>query len=86
MDKVIYNRQTYSLLDWLGDCGGLFDALYYFLKVIVTPVASFNLQATLLSYLIRERPSDSESKQTKDQSKKKDNFISNYFSNDNFAA
>ena len=21
------NRETYSLLDWLGDCGGLFDGL-----------------------------------------------------------
>lgn len=21
------DRQTYSLLDWLGDCGGLLDAL-----------------------------------------------------------
>jgi len=26
-DKMVINRQTYSLLDWLGDLGGLFDAL-----------------------------------------------------------
>ena len=26
-DKLVVNRQTYSLLDWLGDLGGLFDAL-----------------------------------------------------------
>ena len=26
-DKLVVNRQTYSLLDWLGDMGGLFDAL-----------------------------------------------------------
>jgi len=30
-DKLVVNRQTYSLLDWLGDMGGLFDAL----KIIV---------------------------------------------------
>ena len=28
MDLSAYNRQTYSLLDWLGDIGGLMDALY----------------------------------------------------------
>ncbi len=27
-DKMIINRGTYSILDWLGDLGGLFDALF----------------------------------------------------------
>ena len=28
-DMVVTSRQTYSLLDWLGDVGGLTDALFY---------------------------------------------------------
>ena len=29
------NRQTYSLLDWLGDAGGLLDALFFIGEMIV---------------------------------------------------
>ena len=34
-ERVNWNRQTYSLLDWLGDLGGLADALYYGLRALV---------------------------------------------------
>ena len=57
-DKKVINRETYSLLDWLGDVGGLIDALRYLCKFIIGPVTSFSLQATLLSKLFRQRPSD----------------------------
>ena len=59
MDKLIFNRQTYSLLEWLGDLGGLFDAFYLLCNVLVTPIAAFNMQATLMSNLVRVRPSNS---------------------------
>ena len=35
LDRVNWNRQTYSLLDWLGDLGGLADALFYALRALV---------------------------------------------------
>ena len=38
------NRQTYSLLDWLGDCGGLMDALFLIAEILVAPFASFALR------------------------------------------
>ena len=48
-DKLVVNRQTYSLLDWLGDLGGLFDALCIICGNILAPVTAFTLKATLLS-------------------------------------
>lgn len=58
LHKKVINRQTYSLLDWLGDFGGLIDGLYYLCKFLMSPVTAFSLQATLLSTLFRQRPSD----------------------------
>ena len=60
MDKVIYSRTTYSLLEWLGDVGGVFDALYLIFRFILAPIAAHNMSATLMSHLIRERPSDTD--------------------------
>ena len=56
LDKVIINRESYSLLDYLGDLGGLIDALYYICYTIVAPVASFSMKATLLSKIFRFKP------------------------------
>ena len=33
----IVNRQTYGLLDWLGDIGGLYDAMFILLNIFLTP-------------------------------------------------
>ena len=51
-EEVQTNRQTYSLLDWLGDCGGLFDALTLTGKLFVSPLASFRLQKVLVKALV----------------------------------
>ena len=56
-DKLVVNRETYSMLDWLGDLGGLFDALRLLCTLGIFPVSSFSLQATLMSKLFRQRPS-----------------------------
>ena len=42
-DTEVSERQTYSFLEWLGDIGGLFDALRYIFALIVYPFASYNL-------------------------------------------
>ena len=53
LDLVTWTRQSYSLLDWLGDLGGLFDALWYIAHFIVKPASAFMLQATLLVTFFR---------------------------------
>ena len=50
LDLLTWMRQTYSLLDWLGDLGGLFDALWYIVSLIVRPASAFALQKTLLTF------------------------------------
>ena len=52
-DVVNWNRQTYSLLDWLGDLGGLFDALYHGFRIMLSPFSTFALNSTLLTHLFR---------------------------------
>ena len=51
--KQTINRETYDLLQWLGDLGGLMDALYYILLLILRPFTSFRLSGLLLSSLFR---------------------------------
>ena len=41
-DRIKLNRQTYSLLDWLGDLGGLTDALYIIFSILVTTFSKFS--------------------------------------------
>ena len=42
-------RQTYSLLDWAGDVGGLFDGLKLLASFFVAPIASTALQISLIT-------------------------------------
>ena len=49
----IIERQTYSMLDFLGDIGGLFDGLRYIFQIIIAPIVAFNWKAELLSALFR---------------------------------
>ena len=53
MDKNVIERQTYSVLEWLGDIGGLYDALRLIGLLIITPFSSFALNAELLSQVYR---------------------------------
>ena len=58
------NRETYSLLDWMGDCGGLFDALVMVIGFFVGPLAMFSMQATLLSSFFKFKPKGDDSAQS----------------------
>lgn len=42
---TFWSRQTYSSLDFLGDLGGLYDALRLIAQTIVAPFSSFALKA-----------------------------------------
>ena len=53
MDVKQWNRQTYSLLDWLGDLGGLFDALLYICRMLISPLSVYSLKQTILSNMFR---------------------------------
>ena len=49
MVKTIYSRQTYSLLDFFGDLGGLFNALKLIVAKIVSPFAGYALNLTFVT-------------------------------------
>ena len=53
-EQTTYERSTYSLLEWLGDVGGLFDGLGLIAHLVIGPVATFVLKAEILSLVFRE--------------------------------
>ena len=62
LDLFTWSRQTYSLLDWLGDIGGLFDALRYLFFSLAYPVSEFALQTSMLASFFRLQQSDEQGK------------------------
>ena len=48
-NKTIWSRQTYSLLDFLGDLGGLFDALKFIIASILGPFSGLALKFSIFS-------------------------------------
>ena len=46
---MLWQRQTYGALDFLGDLGGLFDALKLLCEAFVGPFASFALRVALMA-------------------------------------
>ena len=52
-DGVIWQRSTYSALDFLGDLGGLFDALRFIGETILSPFTHYALKVFLMANLFR---------------------------------
>ena len=46
-------RQTYSLLEWVGDVGGLFDGLKLVGTILVAPFAAFAVQTEVLTSALK---------------------------------
>ena len=46
---TIIERHSYSVLDWVGDVGGLLDGLKVLGGFFVAPIATFALKVELLS-------------------------------------
>ena len=46
-------RETYGLLEFLGDLGGLFDALYYGFAFIASPMTSIVLSSELMMSIFK---------------------------------
>ena len=53
LDQQNWAREAYSLLDYLGDMGGLLDILLHIGALAVEPVAMFTLKTTLLTTFFR---------------------------------
>ena len=49
----IIARETYHGLDFLGDLGGLFDALKILGGILISPVSAFALNSRLLTTIFR---------------------------------
>jgi len=62
-DAINYERETYNILDWLGDIGGLFDALRIIFGLLVAPVASYALRVSLVSTIFTRATATSPGKQ-----------------------
>ena len=53
MDQNIIERSTYSILEWLGDVGGLYDALIIIGHVFMGPLTAFTLQTSLMTNMFQ---------------------------------
>lgn len=61
VDLTLWSRSTYSMLDFVSDLGGLFDALRYMFTLMVAPFASLNLSQFLMSSIFRYKSYTDES-------------------------
>ena len=52
-------RKTESLLDWLGDWGGLLDGLHFIADILISPLSTYMLKSTIASLLVKFIPSES---------------------------
>ena len=46
------------MLDWLGDMGGLLDAMYFIGAIILSPFSRYALKSELINTMFRYRKSD----------------------------
>ena len=53
MDQIVVERQTYSILEWLGDVGGLFDMLGLIGGGLVAPFSAFAVKAEMMTSAFR---------------------------------
>ena len=51
-DQRRFNRQTYALLDWLGDTGGLLDGLQLIAHAVFYPFTTFVFNSSLVKQLV----------------------------------
>ena len=57
MPKI--RRKTDSILDWLGDWGGLYDGLNLIADFLVANYSTFILNSKLAFLIVKSLPSDS---------------------------
>ena len=52
-------RKTASLLDWLGDWGGLLDGLHFIADILISPLSAYMMKSKMVSLLVKFIPSAS---------------------------
>ena len=57
--KQMTVRQTYGLLDYFGDIGGLLDFLYYLVTFVLAPFWQYIYSSHMLTSLFRARLDES---------------------------
>ena len=58
-DLLKVRRKTDSLLDWLGDWGGLLDSLYFIADILLSPLSAYMMKSKLTQLLVKLLPSES---------------------------
>ena len=51
-DLRVVNRSYFSLLEWLGDWGGLLDALFLLAEFLIAPFSAFALKVKVAESLV----------------------------------
>ena len=64
MDLRAINRETYDTLQWLGDIGGLVDALIIIAQMALAPYVTFHLKSYLMRHVFRLLPRQQEAADT----------------------
>ena len=59
-DVLKIRRKTDSLLDWLGDWGGLLDSLHFLVDILINPFAAYMMKSKLALLLVKLVPSKTE--------------------------
>lgn len=54
--SIVVNRSTYDILSWLGDLGGLNEALVRIVGLFLKPFTLYNLGSTMLVALFKLLP------------------------------
>ena len=75
------NRQTYSLLDWLGDCGGLLDALFFIGEIFVNPISLYFARSRIASLLVSMMPTNHTEEKVVGDKAKREQFIKKFGEN-----
>ena len=60
-DVLKIRRKTDSILDWLGDWGGLMDSLHFLADILISPLAAYMMKSKLAKLLVKIIPSTSTS-------------------------
>ena len=56
-EQIKIERQTYSMLEWVGDIGGLFDGMRILAQILIAPISSYALKATMMTHFSpQQRP------------------------------
>ena len=55
-DENITQRETYDILEWMGDLGGLFEALQIIGYIIMAPITAFALSSHMANLLFLIKP------------------------------